>query len=210
MNNKHYVWAFYVFLVLAACQAPSKKTTESTDATETDAAFSKDSLIGPAGAEIAKFTAADTFRTFDYPNFTIKVTDIGDGGERVTIMPKDGSASWSTAPIEMSFFNGIVGNYLLIDEGTLDIARTMHVFDLTTHQEVGKFEYDSSEVSFKNNTLTYFELEDEKNVLKKPACPEAAEWLKGGLDVGYAQKKSFDLKTAKITNLGEWICMPLS
>jgi hypothetical protein len=210
MNNKSYAWAFFAFLFLAACQAPPKTPTESTDATETDAAFSKDSLIGPAGAEKAIFTAADTFRTFEYPTYTIKVTDIEYGGERVTVTPKDGSASWSTANIEMSFFNGIVGNYLLIDEGTLDIARTMHVIDLTTHQEVGKFEYDSNNVSFENNALIYFQLEDEKNVLKKPACPEAAEWRKGGLDVGYAQKKIFDLKTAKISNLGEWMCMPLS
>jgi hypothetical protein len=211
MKHKIFLGTLGLFLIFSACQPNQKPPTDQEDAADATPAITKDSMIGPTGAETARFTAADTFRTFEYAKFSVKVTDVEYGGEIVTVSPNDGSATWKPISIEMGYFGGIVGNYLLIDEGAIDIDHVMHIFDLSTGLEIGTFGFDNNQLSFENNAIVFYQLEqNEKKVLQKPTCPEADDWRKGGLDIGYTQKKSFDLATKKVKDLGVWACMPLS
>jgi hypothetical protein len=107
-----------------------------------------------------------------------------------------------------SYFAGLSGNYLFIDQGTGPSYRTLGILDLRKKTyPLRAVRY--SDAVIENGHFTYYETRDEiEGALAKIPCPQASEWKRQGLGVEYEEKMSFDLKTGKLTPLRTFRCSP--
>lgn len=177
----------------------------------------KDTLLGPSGADQAKFRIADGVAIYQYPNFTLLVeyTELEDGtaGEAIR-MVRPSSADTTLVMLQgFHFFGGVAGNLLFVDEGTYELGRTMHVLDLQSGREIGQFRFDDEQMAIEGNQIRYFVLLSDalaKALTPKPDCPQEQEILKAGMGIGYVQQYIFDIKTGRSTATGFYKCRALS
>lgn len=214
MKSQILLPVFIIILFTACKQSPKGEATAEHDAAP-PAPIGQDTLIGPKGTLPSKFYINKDVTVYQYPDFNVLVetVEIEDGsiGESIKI-------ARTTDTIEMSrqgfnFFNGIAGNYLFVDEGTYELGRTMYIYDLTTHQKVGEFIFDSDDILLEGDQITYYTLLDEnaaKALKPKPDCPEAQEIMDAGLGLGYMEKYILDIKTGKVTATKEYKCRAIS
>lgn len=211
---KYLIFSILAFhLILASCSSESKPSEENT----TPVPATKDTLLGPAGADRAKFRIASDVAIYQYPDFTILVEyaeyEDGTTGEAIKLVRKGNPDTTLMSSKSFHFFAGVAGDYLLVDEGTYDLGRTMHILDLKTAQEVGQFNFDDSEMLIENTQIQYFVLlEDEVAAVlsPKPDCPERQEILDAGLGIGYVQQYIFDVATGTSTGTSVFKCKALS
>lgn len=204
---------FALHFIIAGCNSEPKPAEENT----IPVPATKDTLLGPTGADRAKFRIANDVAIYQYPDFTILVEyaeyEDGTTGEAIKLVRKEGKDTTLMSSKSFHFFAGVAGNYLLVDEGTYDLGRTMHILDLKTGQELGQFNFDDSEMMIENTQIQYFVLlEDEVAAVlsPKPDCPEQQEILDAGLGIGYVQQYVFDIATGTSTWTSVFKCKALS
>ncbi|GEM_PF-1537221 len=215
---KHFLFILIISTAFTACkQTPQTEETADTTAQIPAMPMGKDTLLGPQGADAAKFQEVNDVTIYEYPNFKIRVEyaemEDGSAGESITLVRNDGSDSTLISRKGFNFFYGVADNYLFVDEGTYDLGRTMHIYDINTNQEIGKFDFDDAEVILQNNQISFFVLLDDNAAaaLKpKPKCDKEQEIKEAGLGLGYTQKYIFDLTTRKATPTKEYSCRAIS
>ncbi len=214
--KQYFIPILFSASVLVSCSskqekaaAEDKKASVPEATVPTKATAGNDTIVGPKGAASAKITESGSNKTFTYGNYTVKTSQAADGGGDKITVTNANKETWDIPFVEMSFFHGISGDYLLIDEGSSDIMRKVHIYDLKTKKEIAVVQSDDDE-SIEGGKLTFYTLIQAKKIKKLPACPEAAEWKKNGLDIGYVQKRVVELLTGKITTTEEFKCRALS
>lgn len=215
---KHYFLSALLLTGLIVSCSPSTEKTETDSNPQSTAETTsaggktaeKDTLVGPKGSATSRFSVSGSDRIYTYANYTVKVSEKPDyGGDKISIT-NSAKEVWEVPFVEMSFFSGISGDYLLIDQGSSEVLRDFHIYDLKTRKETGVVTVDSDEMSIEGGKLTYYTLVEPKTIKKLPACPEGAEWKKNGLGIGYLQKRIVELSTGKVTNTEEYKCRALS
>ena len=119
----------------------------------------------------------------------------------------------AVSPSEASHFFGLVGDLLLLDEGTGPNSRTVRVVDLTSARVVHEAAYEEP-VQIEEGALVYgMEPEVTRSMEEIAAlgveCPEAAVWLSEGLGVGLSPQVRYDLAARSATPTGEVLCVPI-
>lgn len=221
-NNRAFLMAILAVVLFTACDsqpADNQGDTAAVDTTATTAGkpYLRDTIIGPTGPEMPKVFNQGGKVYYIYPDYTAVVSseemEEGYYTERVKLVRPGTTDTLDFGGGEMQFFGGMAGNYILVDEGTLDIARTMRVYDATSGRNVGSFDYDDSELALQDGRITFWAILDDaaaEAVHPKPDCPEEADIKASGLGLVWAEKRAFDLRTGRVTPLKEYKCKAVS
>jgi hypothetical protein len=224
------------FLVLAACaeapDAPSPEGTENPDAVSPVEAPPGALTVpdprrqepGVPGSDVPEERWEERQGTcYAYPRYVARIGSTDAGGDAVAVFRREGDArALCTAPAgravftseaEATFFFGLVGDFLLLDEGTGPNGRTVRVVDLARGSVVHEATYEEPIVVEGGALLYGMEPEVVETAAELAAlgaeCPEAAEWFEGGLSVGLSPQMRYDFATRTGTPTGEVLCVPL-
>lgn len=212
MKNRIFIYLTFIIGLYNCTSSPTP-----TNQAPSQKYAAKDTLIGPANADASTFVVINNITVYQYPEYHIIVSseeqDDGSYSERITAVNMRTSDSTLVSNISFGFFAGISGNYLFVDEGTLDISRTMHIYDLTSNQKIGAFGFDSNEMKIEGTQIHYFALLDDAAAAAlnpKPDCPDAKKILDAGMGLGYLEQYIFDFKTKQTTSTKIYKCQALS
>lgn len=103
---------------------------------------------------------------------------------------------------EATYFKAVVGNYLVLDQGTAPPPRSLVVYDLSNKKAVLQVQY--ADLVIKNQLLTYWEPTTQK--ITTINCPQASGWQKSGLGAQIQKSVSFDLSNLTKKDLGKTRC----
>jgi hypothetical protein len=172
-----------------------------------------------AGSEAPKITKLKGNAVcYSYRKYAVIVTPTDEVGEDIKVIAKQNATDESflsdlkKAPIHFkmpegdNFFFGVYDNFMFIDSGTGPEPRGLDVIDLAQKKNVFNGSYSSPIALDKGGRLVYYVEVDEKNIKKKPDCPQAEEWKRNQLGVAYEEKVGLDLKTMKIIRSGQLRC----
>jgi hypothetical protein len=223
------------FLVFAACaeapDAPSPEGTENPAQTPVETPPGALTVPDPRrqepgvpGSDVPEERWEDGPGTcYAYARYVARIGVADAGGDAVAIFRREGEArALCTAPAgravyaseaEATFFFGLVGDFLLLDEGTGPNGRTVRVVDLTSGSVVHEATYEEPIVVEAGALLYGMEPE----VVQTPAelealggaCPEAPAWFDDGLSVGLSPQMRYDFATRTGTPTGEVLCVPI-
>lgn len=99
------------------------------------------------------------------------------------------------------FYQGVLENYLLIDDGTGTI-RDLHIIDMNTGKKILGFTYCSA-IEIKGNRVFYDrKVETLPDGVTPPKCPDNIP----PQSLGYIEKCYFDANTGEIVATGEYGC----
>lgn len=108
---------------------------------------------------------------------------------------------------DSQFFSGLVGDKLVIDDGTASDSRQLRIIDLRTKRSVYTATVrELGEVTGKR-FLKFSELSKIKGDLRN--CRQAANWRKSGFAIGWIRPVTFDLQMMKKTSAGKVSCIAL-
>lgn len=191
---KNFTFVCLIILVLFSCREEAKKTPDTK--ADIPATAVTDTAVGIEGSEKAKFDGT----TFTYLAAKVKVIQ-NDAGEIIEI-------NGTKAPTqEADFFSGVYKNFLLIDNGTGPNGRTLKVWSIDEKKIIFETPYEG-DLSIKEDKLNFILPVDlKKTKLLKPVnCPDAANWKKEGLEVGYGIPSAYDFAKRAATAAGDAIC----
>jgi hypothetical protein len=127
--------------------------------------------------------------------------------------PAGDAAFAATDADRAAYFFGLVGDLLLLDEGTGPNGRTVRLVALPSGATVHEAVYEEP-IEIADGALLYgMEAEvvasmDEMRALGV-SCPEAATWFEEGLGVGLSPQVRYDLATRTAAPTGEVLCVPI-
>ena len=218
--KKHILWYLAVLFIAGTMlyckngntgtQPDRGKATEATSAKLP--AARTDSLFGIEGCERAGFQALSAkVRKFTYQNFSVQITDQDTPGEKIQVIMHSNGKVLDVPDGEPVYFAGAARDHIFIDVGTGPDKRELIIFNLKlrTLAQTYRTPYYGDLSVASNGTLWFYAPVDEKEVTKKPDCPEKEEWLKKGQSIGYGQRRLFNLPTRGLTRKSEFICIPL-
>ncbi len=200
-----------------ACQSEKKpKSQETAPAVEVTYPYEKaDSLFGFQGCDKGRYRA-DSAGSFeiDYSIYRVQVTEQKDApGQRIVVVIDSTERRVFFPPLdEGGYFQGKSGNHFFVDLGTGPDVRKLNVYKEENGElyQVFQTEYLPQEAPFVSPTgsLWFYGPIEEADMQEKPACPEAEQWRKEGLRVGYGQRRIFDIKQRMYVRKSEYICVP--
>jgi hypothetical protein len=155
-----------------------------------------DTAVGVEGSEKAKFDGA----AFTYAAAKVKVTDQG-AGETIEI---DGT---KIPGQEADFFSGVYRNYLFIDNGTGPNGRNLKIWSIGEKKVIFETPYEG-DLSIKDDKLNFIKPID-LSMTKLPApvnCPDAENWKKEGLGVGYGIPSAYDFSSMTVSATSDVTC----
>ena len=98
---------------------------------------------------------------------------------------------------DSQFFNGLVGDKLIIDDGTGPDTRKLRIVDLRTKKTVFTANvHETGEITGKR-FLTFSEISKTKRPLGE--CSQAKEWKNSGFSIGWVREVKLNLGTLKKT-----------
>lgn len=106
---------------------------------------------------------------------------------------------------EATFYKGLAGNFLILDQGTAPFPRGLIIYDLSAKKTILQDEY-SLPLDIKSDEITYWTPTSIKVTAEN--CPEAENWYKDGLGAEIEKYVFFDLKTLTKKDLGQLRCQP--
>lgn len=163
---------------------------------------------------------------YAYPSYVVRVRPRAAApGEDVLVFrragnpraqcdaPAGNAAFATTAPDRADHFFGLVGDLLLLDEGTGPSGRTVRVLDLASGATLHEAAYEEP-IQIAGGGLVYgmeaevVETMEEMGSLGV-ACPEAPAWFDEGLSVGLSPQMRYDLAARTTAPTGEVRCVPI-
>ncbi len=105
---------------------------------------------------------------------------------------------------DSQFFNGSVGDKLIIDDGTGPDIRILRIVDLKTKKTVFTADVHETGKITGKRFLTFSEI----SKTKRPSgeCPQSKEWKNSGLSIGWVREVKLDLRTLKKSAAGKISC----
>lgn len=151
-----------------------------------------------------------------YESYVVMTTPLKDSaGERVdvfnrpavdgdTLVVSEGDSILLTIGWMGCWFEGIIGDYILIASQTGPGSAPLDIYDLTTGKfscgaQVGEAE------GWDGYLLTYWEPID--SVATPENCPESAEWTRYGLGAEFEEKVTLDIRSCSTKRWGEFRCV---
>ena len=118
-----------------------------------------------------------------------------------------------TTPDRAGYFFGLVGDHLLLDEGTGPNGRTVRVVDLASGAVLHEARYEEP-ITVSDGGLVYgMEPEVAESLEEVQAlgveCPEAETWFGEGLSVGLSPQVRYDFAARTAEPTGAVLCVPL-
>ncbi len=186
----------FALTTLTSCEGPSGNK-KLQDAASTSADIQTiaviDTAVGIEGCEKAKFDGT----TFTYVAAKVKVID-NNTGEIIEI-------NGTKVPNqEADFFSGVYKSFLFIDNGTGPNGRNLKVWSIDENKVIFDTPYEG-DLSIKDDKLNFIKpIDMDKN--KPVNCPDAENWKKDGLEVGYGIPSAYDFENKTASTTGEATC----
>lgn len=135
-----------------------------------------------------------------------------EGGTRAQCDGRFEAAFTATDDARASRFGGVVGDLLLLDEGT-DEGPVLRVVDLASGAAVHESAYEEP-LAVDSGAVVYGMAPEVARSMDELAalgveCPEAMAWLGEGLGVGLSPRVRYDLAARAATPTGEVLCIPV-
>lgn len=204
-------------LLVWACQSgktPDKKSDRP--AIEVTFPYEKaDSLFGFEGCDKGLYRAdsAEAFEIY-YGVYRVqaKYNPDAPGQEIVAIIDSTGQRLAFPPVDEGGYFQGKWRNFFFVDLGTAPDVRKLNIYKEENGilYQVHQTEYLPHEAPIVSVTgsLWYYSPIEEADMQEKPNCPDAEQWRKEGLRVGYGQRRLFDLQQRMLVRKSEYTCVP--
>lgn len=204
-------------LLLGGCQ-PTNKPVKPGDTSAEKINFpveKSDSLFGFQGCDKGRYRA-DSIGSFElvYSDYRVQVKtpSFGQGQEIVFIVDSTGLRLPVPPLEEGGYFRGKWRNFFFVDLGTNPDLRKLNVYkeDKGGLYQVFQTEYLPYEapVVSSSGSLWFYAPIEEAAVREKPYCPDAEEWRKQDLSIGYGQRQLFDMTQRMLVRKSEYICVP--
>ena len=148
------------------------------------------------------------------PGENVLVFRRGEGDARARCDAAQRDALFAeTAADRAAYFFGLVGDRLLLDEGTGPNGRTVRVVDLANGSVLHEARYEEP-IEVRDGALVYgMEPEIAESVEEVRSygvdCPDAQSWLNEGLGVGLSPQMRFDFATGEAAPTGTVLCVPI-
>ncbi|MCS7035419.1 MAG: hypothetical protein RMJ33_12590 [Saprospiraceae bacterium] len=205
-------------LLAWACQS-SKTPDKKADKPPVEVTFpyeKADSLLGFEGCDKGLYRA-DSAESFEisYGVYRVQVKNNSDapGQEIVAIIDSTGRRLTFPPLDEGGYFQGKWRNFFFVDLGTAADVRKLNVYkeEGGLLYQVHQTEYLPHEAPLvsASGSLWYYAPIEEANMREKPYCPDAEQWRKDGLRIGYGQRCLFDLTQRMLVRKSEYTCVPL-
>lgn len=206
-----------VALFLWTCQSNTKNdNAKGVPAVEVNYPYERaDSVFGFEGCDKGLYKA-DSAGAFEmvYAGYRVQVAyDPSQPGQQITVFVDSTGPRLTFPPLdEGGYFQGKWKNHFFVDVGTGPDVRKLNIYKVENGglYQVFQTEYLSEEppVVSQRGSLWFYGPVEEKDISEKPACPEAEQWRKEGLNVGYGQRRLYDMEQRMYTRKSEFICVP--
>ncbi|GEM_PF-4633049 len=224
MTKNIFVFCFFALLLsfFFSCRSENKQNSASTTDSQKDSAkkvisqsFKKDTTWGIDGMANVSWIKENGRESFQTGNFrVIFLQQSASSAENVCYVCKRGekdSFQVKVSDAPHRFFGGYE-DLIFFECGTSTTSELV-IYSVSKKEVVDKFLYTDDlrkDFQIKDGKLTYRAILSEKDAKKvKSTCPDAKEWQKKGLKVGYAELKSLDFKTLKVAKKGAIRCVPM-
>ncbi|GEM_PF-1816081 len=207
-----------VALFLWMCQSNTGTSDNSKGASAVEVNYPyerADSVFGFEGCDKGLYKA-DSAGAFEmvYAGYRVQVTDNpSQPGQQITVFVDSTGPRLTFPPFdEGGYFQGKWKNHFFVDLGTGPDVRKLNVYKIENGRlyQVFQTEYLPKEapVVSQRGALWFYGPVEEKEISEKPACPEAEQWRKEGLRVGYGQRWLYDIEQRMYVRKSEFICVP--
>ena len=155
------------------------------------------------GTDKYELTAHEETLIYNYPSYQITTVPHKEtNGFVITIKNVKSGSSFAFGEEWGLYFQGLIGHYMIIDEGTGSI-RNLSVHNLQEQKVVFKNGYVGSFEIIKRN-IHFLDQVQLKKESEKPKCPQ--ELIDIGYGIGYVEKLIYDIDKGKMKRTGEYQC----
>ncbi len=207
-------------LSMWACQSEKKPADQQKNASAASITYpyeKPDSAFGFAGCDKALYKAdsAGSFELF-YGTYRVQVKEPTGStpGQQITIVIDSTGTPLQLPPLdEGGYFQGKWGNHFFVDLGTAPDVRRLNVYkeENGALYQVFQTEYLPHEapVVASTGSLWFYGPIAEADMEEKPVCPDAEQWRKDGLRIGYGQRRLYDMRQRMYVRKSEYTCVPM-
>lgn len=167
-----------------------------------------DTLIGFNGTEKCGYSPRSKDTTdFFFQKYRVSIVQKSDGsGQNITVSELMGENPFDLNLGDDYTFKGISRNFIFFSQGTAPDIRQILIYDLVKRIPIFKDTYCDTLFLASNSKLWFWAPVDKSAVKKLPECPDSAQWVKDGLQCGYAQRKLYDPISNAMAVKSEYIC----
>ena len=153
--------------------------------------------------DLYELTNNEGSKVYNYNAYKITTTVHKEtNGSIIAIYNKENDSSFTIGEEWGLYFQGLIGNYVIIDEGTGNM-RDLSVYDIQQQKMVFRNGYVGS-LEIIEREIHFFDQVQINKETEKPECPQ--ELIDIGYGIGYVEKLSYEITQKKLNRSGKYLC----
>lgn len=199
---------FTVSLLAVSCKSKQPDPTPQAEAPQTNTSQTSDGIFCKQNDKYFVVSTEDVFLPGDIsvsPRFIVKYKT--NSNQQFPCAPGVGEGDLSISTNnDPQYIIDLLGDYLVLDEGTGPGLRGLIVYNLATKQKSFEGRYANLKIPYPV-TLEYWT--SSSRAVTAQNCPQLKEYTDGGLGAAIVEQVSLDLTTSKVTRSGNFRCDPV-
>jgi len=167
-----------------------------------------DTLVGIRGTDNCGYSPRSKDTTdFFYQKYKVSIVRTpGTPEQVVSVSDQAGQDPFMLKLGDDYTFMGLSRDFVFFSQGTAPDIRQIIIYNIEERIPIFQETYCDSLFLSSNGKLWFWTPIDKSAVRELPACPDSAQWVKDGLDCGYAQRRMFDPVSNSLVAKSEYIC----